>query len=76
MLFCMSPVSSGNGEVTPLSQSQMKELQRRLQRRGFDVGKIDGVLGAGTRGAVKAMQLKFGFPADSYPTAALLQKLR
>lgn len=70
------PVQRGNGTVTPLSSAQMKELQRALARRGFDVGKIDGVLGAGTRAAVKAMQLKHGFPADSYPTAALLQRLR
>ncbi len=69
-------VRAGNGAVKPLSQSEMKELQKRLARRGFDVGKIDGVLGAGTRGAVKAMQKKFGFPADSYPTAALLRRLR
>ncbi len=66
----------GNGTVTPISQSQMKELQKRLARRGFDVGKIDGVLGAGTRAAVKKMQMKYGFPADSYPTAALLRRLR
>ncbi|MEM8688771.1 MAG: lytic murein transglycosylase [Pseudomonadota bacterium] len=70
------PVRRGNGTVTPLSQADTKELQRRLARRGFDVGKIDGILGAGTRAAVKAMQKKYGFPADSYPTAALLKRLR
>ena len=70
------PVRKGNGTVTPISQAQMKQLQRALARRGFDVGKIDGVLGAGTRAAVKAMQKKYGLPADSYPTAALLRKLR
>ncbi|MCP5080483.1 MAG: lytic murein transglycosylase [Alphaproteobacteria bacterium] len=70
------PVRKGNGTVTPISAAQMKQLQRALARRGFDVGKIDGVLGAGTRAGVKAMQIKFGLPADSYPTAALLRKLR
>lgn len=70
------PVRKGNGTVTPISQTQMKQLQRALARRGFDVGKIDGVLGAGTRAAVKAMQKKHGLPADSFPTAALLRKLR
>ncbi len=70
------PVRKGNGTVTPLSTAQMKQLQRALARRGFDVGKIDGVLGAGTRAAVKAMQKKFGLPADSYPTPRLLSKLR
>ena len=70
------PVQPGNGTVTPLTQAQTKELQSLLARRGFDVGKIDGILGAGTRAAVKAMQKKYGFPADSYPTAGLLRKLR
>ncbi len=66
----------GNGEVVPLSQDQMKELQSRLAQRGFDVGKIDGILGAGTRAAVKNMQIKYGYPADSYPTVSLLRRLR
>lgn len=70
------PVRPGNGKVSPLSQAQLKELQQLLARRGYDVGKIDGVLGAGTRAAVKAMQQKFGMPADSYPTASLLRRLR
>ncbi len=70
------PVSQGNGKASPLTGGQMKQLQSILHRRGYDVGKIDGVLGAGTRAAVKAMQLKLGMPADSYPTVALLNRLR
>jgi lytic murein transglycosylase len=66
--------SSGN--VVSLSYEQIKELQLLLRRRGLDVGEIDGKLGAGTRGAVKQMQIKFGLPADSYPTAELLNALR
>jgi peptidoglycan hydrolase-like protein with peptidoglycan-binding domain len=40
------------------------------------VGKIDGVIGAGTRAAVKAVQQQLGLPADSYPDAAFLAALR
>ena len=40
------------------------------------VGKIDGVLGAKTRLAVREEQKKLGLPADSYPTAELLRALR
>ena len=69
------PVKRGNAPET-LGTKQTKELQRLLQARGFDVGKIDGIVGAGTRAAVKAMQLEYGMPADSYPTAELLQRLR
>jgi len=70
------PLSRGNGNVTPLSLAQVKELQLLLQRHGYDVGKVDGVLGASTRSAVKEMQVKFGLPADSYPTPELLQRMR
>ena len=45
-------------------------------REGFDVGKVDGVLGQQSRSAVKAMQIKYGLPADSWPTAELLAKMR
>ncbi len=69
-------VRSGNGKVTPLSGAQTRQLQQLLKRRGFDVGKIDGIIGAKTRAAIKAMQLKYRMPADSYPTPDLLARLR
>ena len=40
------------------------------------MGKIDGVIGAATRDAIRTMQVKFGLPADGYPTAELLDHLR
>ena len=58
-----------------LSDAQMKTLQQRLQNKGYDVGKIDGILGARTRAAVQAEQQKFGMPADAWPTPALLNKI-
>lgn len=53
----------------------MKALQQKLQARGHDVGKIDGILGAGTRAAVRAEQKRLGLPADAWPTPALLNRL-
>ncbi|WP_377193167.1 lytic murein transglycosylase [Ruegeria meonggei] len=58
-----------------LSGAQMKQLQSKLQARGYDVGKIDGILGAGTRAAVQAEQARLGLPADAWPTADLLGRL-
>jgi lytic murein transglycosylase len=69
-------MSRGNGPIETLSQAQVKELQQVLAKRGFDVGKIDGVIGEGTREAVRTLQIKLGLPADSYPTAELLARLR
>jgi len=42
----------------------VQELQQLLAKRGFDVGKIDGVIGASTRQAIRAIQLKYALPAD------------
>ncbi|MEX0329702.1 MAG: lytic murein transglycosylase [Ruegeria sp.] len=58
-----------------LNGTQMKQLQTKLQARGHDVGKIDGILGAGTRAAVQAEQARLGMPADAWPTVELLGRL-
>ena len=58
-----------------LDGDQMKQLQSKLQTRGYDVGDIDGILGARTRVAVQAEQKRLGLPADAWPTPALLTKL-
>ena len=54
----------------------VKDMQALLARAGYDVGTIDGFLGLKTRQAVKAMQMKYGLPADSYPTSDLLARMR
>jgi len=59
-----------------LNDDQMKALQRILTARGYDVGKIDGILGAGTRGAVQREQVRLGLPADAWPTPQLLTLLQ
>jgi lytic murein transglycosylase len=54
----------------------VKDMQAMLARAGYDVGTVDGFLGLKTRQAVKAMQAKYGLPADAYPTAELLAHMR
>lgn len=58
-----------------LSVDDMKALQTLLQSRGYDVGKIDGVLGSGTREAVRQEQKRLGLPIDGWPTQELLARL-
>lgn len=67
-------VSPGAGAAA-LSIDQIKTLQNRLVALGHDVGKVDGIIGAKTRAAVKAEQLRLGLPADSYPTRDLISRL-
>ncbi len=70
-----APVFDPGNPEPGLSGSEMKALQKKLTARGYDVGKIDGILGAGTRAAVQDVQQKLGLPADAWPTAKLLSKL-
>jgi lytic murein transglycosylase len=62
--------------VVQLPFNELRELQQLLVRAGFNVGKVDGVMGQQSRNAVKAMQIKYGLPADSWPTAELLARMR
>lgn len=58
-----------------LDGDQMKQLQQRLVARGYDVGKVDGILGANTRAAIRQEQIRLGMPADGWPTRQLLSAL-
>ena len=62
-------------EKTLVKQHQREELQKRLNQKGYDVGKIDGIFGAKTTAAIRAypeiQRLKrrwlchFGFAKDA-----------
>jgi len=69
-------VSPGRARVDNLSVAETKEVQRLLERDGYDVGGVDGTIGSATRAAVKAVQIKLGLPADAYPDKAFLQRLK
>jgi peptidoglycan hydrolase-like protein with peptidoglycan-binding domain len=66
----------GSANIPKITFDETRELQQILQRRGYDVGRIDGVLGLKSRSAVRDVQMKLGLPADSWPTAELMQRIR
>ena len=68
------PYDAGDPDPA-LSLEAAKALQKKLAARGHDVGKIDGIIGAGTRRAVQVEQKRLGLPADGWPTQALLEAL-
>ena len=71
-----APMQRPMAPVVQLPFSELRELQQLLVRAGFNVGKVDGVMGQQSRSAVKAMQIKYGLPANSWPTAELLGRMR
>jgi len=61
---------------TPLSLTQRMDAQTALIKLGFNPGQPDGVVGAGTRGALRAWQKTQGLPADGYLSPAMVDRLR
>ena len=58
-----------------LSVAQVRKLQGKLKRMGYDVGDIDGMVGDSMRSAVRAYQERNGMIPDGYPTLALLKRV-
>ena len=59
-----------------LGEREVRDLQTRLKKMGYDVGDVDGKVGDTLRAALRAYQEKIGAPPDGYPTLALLRRMR
>jgi lytic murein transglycosylase len=69
------PINKGTN-VPKITFDEQKEVQQLLEKRGYDVGRVDGVLGLKTRVAIRDVQIKLNMPADGWPTTELLARLR
>ena len=59
-----------------LSDAERLELQKRLVQRGLDIGgPIDGLVGTGTRQAIRKFQTSVGMVADGFPSSTLYERL-
>lgn len=60
----------------PLRKTEVELLQRLLNQMGYQAGPIDGLVGPGTRGAIRRFQAARGLPADGYANPTLLNRVR
>ena len=60
----------------PLSLADRMTAQRALAALGFDPGAPDGIVGMGTRTALRAWQKARGLTADGYLSPAMVEKLK
>ena len=51
-----------------ISREKLRLLQTKLNEKGFDVGKPDGVLGTNSRAGLQAYQRSVGLTADGFPS--------
>jgi lytic murein transglycosylase len=73
----------GPGVATPwptddpgLSRAERREVQQRLIERGYEIGAVDGMIGAVTRQAIRDVQPQLGLEADGRAGRRLLEALR
>jgi membrane-bound lytic murein transglycosylase B len=59
----------------PLSRDERLALQNAFATLGYDIGKIDGLLGSKARAAMRGWQKKHAIPADGFATQDLLTRV-
>jgi len=69
-------VARGTGYNNPDGSRRVREVQRRLVRRGYRPGPIDGRFGPRTRAAVLWFQIKHALPRTGRVDAASITALR
>jgi membrane-bound lytic murein transglycosylase B len=69
-------VADWNRPFTKLSFAEKQELQKHLTANGYYDGKLDGLIGSGSRDAIKAFQARSGLTQDGHPSMEVLKTLR
>jgi lytic murein transglycosylase len=62
--------------IDPMRRGEIRAVQERLRAEGYDVGKVDGLVGFATRTAIGHWQRKHGQQETCYLDAALIQAIR
>ncbi|QRM29209.1 lytic murein transglycosylase [Microvirga sp. VF16] len=75
----MSGASAFAGQWRPtdaMKRSDLQAMQERLKGHGYDVGKVDGLVGFATRTAIGQWQAKSRLDQTCFPETALIQAIR
>jgi hypothetical protein len=60
-----------SGATSAVDPAMVREVQAELQRRGYNVGPVDGRLGPRTKTAIREYEQRNGLPADGSPSRSL-----
>jgi len=63
-------------DTRQVSQRDVREIERRLKRRAYRPGPVDGVVDTQTAAAIRAYQTDANLPVTGRPSIALLEHLR
>lgn len=62
-------------DLPAYSRDDILQMQKKLNQKGFDVGKPDGILGPATRAGIREYQLANDLIADGFPTLEVMDSL-
>jgi lytic murein transglycosylase len=71
-----SPFAGPWSPVDGMRRGEIRRMQERLQAEGYDVGRVDGLVGFATRTAIGQWQAKAGREATCFPDASLVRAIR
>ncbi len=71
-----SPIQNMPSDEQALSRNDVLVLQQMLQDAGHYSGAVDGIMGSGTRNAIRLYQQSAGLPMDGYASYSLMEKMR
>jgi hypothetical protein len=75
------PVWHGSAAASPapmgaVDPAMVRDVQAELQRRGYNVGPIDGRIGPRTETAIREYEQRNGLPLDGWPSSSLLDYMQ
>ncbi|MCE9678567.1 lytic murein transglycosylase [Shewanella sp. AS1] len=70
-----APLHIAPPEQANFSREKLKQLQNKLNEKGFDVGEADGVLGTRSRAGLQDYQRSVGLIADGFPDEKTLKRI-
>jgi Putative peptidoglycan binding domain len=70
------PAPASPGATSAIDPATVREIQAELQRRGYNVGPVDGRLGPRTKTAIREYEQRNGLPADGSPSPSLRNHMR
>ena len=73
--LAMQASPKGSDSAAMINDAAVQKAQKKLQKKGFYQGEIDGVQGPATKSAVRAYQREKGLPETGALDAATLDKL-
>ena len=73
---CAQEVQNEDKPAKKIADPLVVALQQELNRKGFNAGVVDGLIGPQTSSAIRAAQSSFNMPIDGASSEELLTTLR